>query len=89
MIQLQEFTGLCTTFRRSDSAGGNEICPVYTRGPPFWKPGIACLTPGEGRMDLTGRGLCYPVCAHLFQASILDLHSGALSVGKHFVNLYR
>ncbi|PNJ87440.1 OGFOD3 isoform 6, partial [Pongo abelii] len=23
------------------------------------------------------------------QASILDLHSGALSVGKHFVNLYR
>uniref|UniRef100_A0A5F9C6W1 2-oxoglutarate and iron dependent oxygenase domain containing 3 n=1 Tax=Oryctolagus cuniculus TaxID=9986 RepID=A0A5F9C6W1_RABIT len=24
-----------------------------------------------------------------FQASILDLHSGALSVGKHFVNLYR
>lgn len=25
----------------------------------------------------------------LFQASILDLHSGALSVGKHFVNLYR
>ncbi|KAK2497705.1 hypothetical protein MC885_014953 [Smutsia gigantea] len=26
---------------------------------------------------------------HLFQASILDLHSGALSVGKHFVNLYR
>uniref|UniRef100_A0A674K1C8 2-oxoglutarate and iron dependent oxygenase domain containing 3 n=1 Tax=Terrapene triunguis TaxID=2587831 RepID=A0A674K1C8_9SAUR len=25
----------------------------------------------------------------LSQASILDLHSGALSVGKHFVNLYR
>ncbi|XP_050775353.1 2-oxoglutarate and iron-dependent oxygenase domain-containing protein 3 isoform X2 [Gopherus flavomarginatus] len=25
----------------------------------------------------------------LHQASILDLHSGALSVGKHFVNLYR
>lgn len=28
-------------------------------------------------------------CKHLSQASILDLHSGALSVGKHFVNLYR
>lgn len=25
----------------------------------------------------------------LSQASILDLHSGALSLGKHFVNLYR
>lgn len=25
----------------------------------------------------------------VLQASILDLHSGALSVGKHFVNLYR
>lgn len=86
MIQLQEFTGLCTTFRRSDSAGGNEICPAYTPGPPFLKSGIACLTPGEGRMDLTGGQGSY---AHLFQASILDLHSGALSVGKHFVNLYR
>lgn len=30
-----------------------------------------------------------PPCQRLFQASILDLHSGALSVGKHFVNLYR
>ncbi|XP_055971434.1 2-oxoglutarate and iron-dependent oxygenase domain-containing protein 3 isoform X2 [Sorex fumeus] len=36
--------------------------------------------------DLTV-GPCGP--AHVLQASILDLHSGALSVGKHFVNLYR
>lgn len=29
------------------------------------------------------------LCQRVSQASILDLHSGALSVGKHFVNLYR
>ncbi|KAM6050458.1 2-oxoglutarate and iron-dependent oxygenase domain-containing protein 3 isoform 3-T3 [Chlamydotis macqueenii] len=28
-------------------------------------------------------------CHECCQASILDLHSGALSLGKHFVNLYR
>ncbi|KAK9406835.1 2-oxoglutarate and iron-dependent oxygenase domain-containing protein 3 [Crotalus adamanteus] len=32
---------------------------------------------------------CYDIRIYIFQASILDLHSGALSLGKHFVNMYR
>ncbi|MBZ3875785.1 2-oxoglutarate and iron-dependent oxygenase domain-containing protein 3 [Sciurus carolinensis] len=35
------------------------------------------------------RVLRYLVPQRSVQASILDLHSGALSMGKHFVNLYR
>ncbi|XP_054987337.1 2-oxoglutarate and iron-dependent oxygenase domain-containing protein 3 isoform X2 [Sorex araneus] len=46
----------------------------------------ASLRRGWPWEDLTV-GRCGP--AHVLQASILDLHSGALSVGKHFVNLYR
>ncbi|KAM7068185.1 2-oxoglutarate and iron-dependent oxygenase domain-containing protein 3 isoform 1-T1 [Molossus nigricans] len=58
----------------------------------------ACRLPDPGcaRTDLRSRlwPLSPPprtlkLCECPLQASILDLHSGALSVGKHFVNLYR
>lgn len=88
MIQLQEFTGLWAVFRQSVWGGENQICPVSTLGPPALKPSIPPLTQGERRTDLQAPATLV-LCAHLFQASILDLHSGALSVGKHFVNLYR
>uniref|UniRef100_A0A8C5THA1 2-oxoglutarate and iron dependent oxygenase domain containing 3 n=1 Tax=Malurus cyaneus samueli TaxID=2593467 RepID=A0A8C5THA1_9PASS len=47
---------------------------------------------GRGVTDavITREELIFPsFFCFLFQASILDLHSGALSMGKHFVNLYR
>lgn len=66
-----------------------------SHGGAVWaRSGLCSSGPSRGAHSGGGMGTAHCPASpsslrRLFQASILDLHSGALSVGKHFVNLYR
>lgn len=78
---LQDELGLMRSDLRSRTSPARQrlltlVCVSSSLGSPR----------APGSVSQAGLTLASP---HLFQASILDLHSGALSMGKHFVNLYR